>query len=120
MLITDKRTAHRPPSLSKMPRRVCRPQAAKKVKLFSAATCAWQKIPLRLHVCELCAYNAQRVRDADCNSILPEKLLGVFRQSETAHRPSSCLFNFWGIALMGQGVHQLQHCMIHIPSVIRQ
>ena len=36
--------------------------AANKVKSFSAATCAWRKIHLRLHVCELCAYSAQGVR----------------------------------------------------------
>ena len=33
---------------AKKPRRVCRPQAANKVKSFSAGACTWQKIPYSL------------------------------------------------------------------------
>lgn len=45
-------------SCVKKPRRVCRPQAAKKVEVFSLATCAREKILLRLQVWNL--------RAADC------------------------------------------------------
>ena len=37
------------------PRRVCRPQAAKKLESFSAGACTWQKILLRLQVWNLFA-----------------------------------------------------------------
>ena len=44
-----------------------RPQAANKVRTFSAGACTWQKIPYRLQVCELSAISGQGVRAADCN-----------------------------------------------------
>ena len=37
-------------SVSKKPRRVCRPQAANRVRSFSAGACTWRKIPYRLQV----------------------------------------------------------------------
>ena len=58
------------PSVSKKPRRVCRPQAANKVRSFSAGACTWQKIPYRLQVCELSAKGGQEVRAADCNPLV--------------------------------------------------
>ena len=50
------------------PRRVCRPQAAKKLESFSAGACTWQKIPLRLQVWNLFAYGEQIMRAADCKN----------------------------------------------------
>ena len=34
--------------------------AAKKIESCFVATCAWQNIPLRLRVCELCAFRRTR------------------------------------------------------------
>ena len=63
----------------KKPRRVRRPQAAKRCGLCFAATCAWRKIPYRLQVYKLRAAGAQRVHAADSKSFV-EKPAGVFRQ----------------------------------------
>ena len=50
------------------PRRVCRPQAAKKFKSFFTATCAWGKIPLRLPVWNFVACD-KIMRAADCKPL---------------------------------------------------
>ena len=50
------------------PRRVCRPQAAKKFKSFFTATCAWGKIPLRLPVWNFAACD-KIMRAADCKPL---------------------------------------------------
>ena len=51
------------------PRRVCRPQAAKKLESFSAGACTWQKIPLRLQVWNLFACGEQIMRAAACKTL---------------------------------------------------
>ena len=51
------------------PRRVCRPQAAKKLESFSAGACTWQKIPLRLQVWNLFAAGEQIMRAAACKTL---------------------------------------------------
>ena len=53
------------------------PEAANKVRSFSVGAYTWQKIQLRLQVCELCVSGKQGVRAADCKS-LSEKPEGVF------------------------------------------
>ncbi len=53
--------------LVQKPRRVSPPQRRKKVKSFSQATCAAEKILLRLQVWNLCAVGAQIMRAADCS-----------------------------------------------------
>jgi len=53
----------------------------KELKPFSAGACTWQKILLRLQVCELCANGAQGVRAADCKK-LAESPEGDFRHTE--------------------------------------
>ncbi len=53
--------------LIQKPRRVSPPQRRKKVKSFSQATCAAEKILLRLQVWNLCAVGAQIMRAADCS-----------------------------------------------------
>ena len=56
-----------------------------RLKSFSVGACTWQKILLRLQVCELCAAGAQGVRAADCRK-LAEKPEGVFRQAQEPDR----------------------------------
>ena len=51
------------------PRRVCRPQAAKKLGSFSAGACTWQKILLRLQVWNLFACGEQIMRAAACKTL---------------------------------------------------
>ena len=53
--------------LVQKPRRVSPPQRRKKVRSFSPATCAAEKILLRLQVWNLCAVGAQIMRAADCS-----------------------------------------------------
>ena len=55
------------PQLVQKPRRVSPPQRRKKVRSFSPATCAAEKILLRLQVWNLCAVGAQIMRAADCS-----------------------------------------------------
>ena len=47
--------------------------AAKKVESFSPATCAAEKIPLRLQVWNLCAVDAQIMRAADCRPFVKKE-----------------------------------------------
>jgi len=53
-----------------------------KSKSFSAGACTWQKILLRLQVCELCAFGAQGVRAGDCKN-LAESPEGDFRHAKS-------------------------------------
>ena len=54
-------------------RRVSPPQRRKKVKSFSQATCAAEKILLRLQVWNLCAVGAQIMRAADCSPFVKKE-----------------------------------------------
>ena len=58
----------------KKPRRVRRPQAANRVKLFSAGACTWQKIPLTQRASQ--RPKAAR-REAECYPLL-KKVLALF------------------------------------------
>ena len=49
-------------SIFQKPRRVSPPQRRKKVRSFSQATCAAEKIPLGLQTCKLAARGGRRVR----------------------------------------------------------
>ena len=59
--------------LVQKPRRVSPPQRRKKVKSFSQATCAAEKILLRLQVWNLCAVGAQIMRAADCSPFVKKE-----------------------------------------------
>ena len=59
--------------LVQKPRRVSPPQRRKKVKSFSQATCAAEKILLRLQVWNLCALGAQIMRAADCSPFVKKE-----------------------------------------------
>ena len=59
--------------LVQKPRRVSPPQRRKKVKSFSQATCAAEKILLRLQVWTLCAVGAQIMRAADCSPFVKKE-----------------------------------------------
>ena len=59
--------------LVQKPRRVSPPQRRKKVKSFSPATCAAEKILLRLQVWNLCALGAQIMRAADCSPFVKKE-----------------------------------------------
>lgn len=50
--------------------------SANEFKTFSARACTWQKIPIRLQVCEAYANSVCRVRAADCNSFVRKALWG--------------------------------------------
>ena len=55
--------------LVQKPRRVSPPQRRKKVKSFSQATCAAEKIPLGLQTCAL-----QQAADSACDAVRPQTL----------------------------------------------
>ena len=59
--------------LVQKPRRVSPPQRRKKVKSFSQATCAAEKILLRLQVWNLRAAGAQIMRAADCSPFVKKE-----------------------------------------------
>ena len=59
--------------LVQKPRRVSPPQRQKKVRSFSSATCAAEKILLRLQVWNLCALGAQIMRAADCSPFVKKE-----------------------------------------------
>ena len=59
--------------LIQKPRRVSPPQRRKKVKSFSQATCAAERIRLRLQVWNLCAVGAQIMRAADCSPFVKKE-----------------------------------------------
>ncbi len=95
--------------MSKKPRRVCRPQAANKVRSFSAGACTWQKIPYRLQVCELSAKGGQGVRAADCNPLVKK---GQWPFLTVWNRLNSSEFRRFPFQLSGHKMHQ-QHTHEH-------
>ena len=59
--------------IGKQPRRVSPPQRRKKVRSFSPATCAAEKIPLGLQTCALAAKSRQRVRCSQAANLFSKK-----------------------------------------------
>ena len=69
-------TLGRAVQLVKKPRRVWRRRPPNRIKSFSVGACTWQKIHLRLQVCELFAVGEQGVRAADCKNLSEKPVRG--------------------------------------------
>ena len=61
------------------------PAGAKKVRSFSPATCAAEKIPLRLQVWNLCAGGAQIMRAADCSPFVKKQYFLTVLRRQPGH-----------------------------------
>ena len=76
--------------IGKQPRRVSPPQRRKKVRSFSPATCAAEKIPLGLQTCAPSAAGGQRVRCSQAAALCPKVILLGRETGSAARSLSDC------------------------------